>query len=77
MTTQEFTAEFAEMLNLSPGDLTPDTHLDSLESWDSVAYLSAMVLIDEKLSVKVRPDIFYKAEKFRDILTAVQPALKD
>lgn len=75
MTKDEFTKEFADLLNLSPHQLTPETDLTELEEWDSVAYLSAMVMIDEKLGIQVRPDLISSAKTFSTILTAVDSAL--
>ena len=75
MTRDEFTREFADLLNLPPDRLTPDTDLTELEDWDSVAYLSAMVMIDEKLGIQVRPDLISKAKTFAMILNAVDGAL--
>jgi acyl carrier protein len=77
MTKKDFTREFAEVLNVDPERLTPETEMNSLEGWDSVTYLAAMVLIDEKLSVKIRPDVFSRAQTFSDILAAVGSALED
>jgi acyl carrier protein len=75
MSRAEFTREFSEMLNVD--ELTPETDLGSLAEWDSVAYLSAMVLIDEKLGVQIRPDVLSNARIFGDILAAVQSAFQE
>jgi len=77
MTKDEFTQEFAEMLSIDAGDLSPETDLTALPEWDSVAYLSAMVLIDEKLAIQIRPDALSNARTFNDILSAVQDGLRD
>ena len=75
MTRAEFIREFADIVNVGPGELKPETSMESLESWDSVAYLSAMVLIDEKLGLTVRPEVLSRARTFEDILKAVDSAL--
>jgi acyl carrier protein len=75
MTRAEFTGEFAEMLNIDPTSLVPETELTSLPEWDSVAYLSTLVLIDDKLSFPIRPDAIAAARTFQDILEAVKAAL--
>ncbi len=77
MTKKDFTREFAGILNIDPEELTPETKMNGLEGWDSVAYLAAMVLVDERLSVKVHPNMFSKAKTFGDILEAVGTALED
>jgi acyl carrier protein len=77
MTRQDFTREFAEIINANAEDLRPETEMSNLEGWDSVTYLAAMVLVDEKLSVKLRPDMLSRARTFGDILSAVGSALED
>jgi acyl carrier protein len=77
MTRTDFIREFEEMLSLPPGSLTPETPMNSLDAWDSVSYLSAMVLIDEKLSVRVRPELFSSAETFGEILAALETGFRN
>jgi acyl carrier protein len=77
MRTEEFTREFAEMLSIDPANLNAETDLTALEEWDSVAYISALVLIDEKLGIAVRPEIISNSQTFGEILIAVQAGLKD
>ena len=73
----QFLIEFADMLGLSAADLTPSTQLSSLENWDSVAYLSTMVLLDEKVGVAISPDDLTAARTVQDILDAGGAALQD
>lgn len=42
-----------EMLELDEGTLTPDTELDDIEEWDSLAKLSLIVLVDEECGKKL------------------------
>lgn len=77
MSSDEFTRHFAEMLGIDPSLLAPETELASLPEWDSVAYLSAMVLIDEELSLTVRPDVITSARTFSEILSALHTVLQD
>ncbi len=72
----QFLAEFADMLGMSASELTPATPLSSLENWDSVAYLSTMVLLDEKVGVSISPDDLTAARTVQDILDAGGPALQ-
>ncbi len=76
MNRQQFLAEFAEILGVSAADLTPTTELSSLETWDSVSYLSTMVLLDERLGVAISPDDLTAAKTVQDILNAGGPALQ-
>jgi acyl carrier protein len=73
---KHFLEEFADMLGMSAADLTPATQLSSLENWDSVAYLSTMVLLDEKVGVAISPDDLTAARTVQDILDAGGPALQ-
>lgn len=77
MTKEDFTRDFSEILCIDPRQLTPDSDLTEIPEWDSVAYLSAMVLIDEKLAIAIRPDALSNAKTFGDILAAVQSALEN
>ncbi len=76
MDKKQFLEEFADMLGMSAADLTPATQLSSLENWDSVAYLSTMVLLDEKVGVSISPDDLTAAQTVQDILNAGGPALQ-
>lgn len=67
--------EFSEILGVAPADLKPETELISLETWDSVSYLSTMVLLDEKCGVAVAPDLLTAAKTVGDIMDAAGPAL--
>ena len=71
MTTEEFLADFAEILDVKPTSLTPDTDLRTIETWDSVAYLSTMVLIDEKCGVAISPEVLVESQKVSDLLAAI------
>jgi acyl carrier protein len=73
---QQFLEAFAEILDVSAVDLTPITELASLETWDSVSYLSTMVLLDERLGVAVSPEKLTEAKTVQDILNAGGPALQ-
>lgn len=76
MKTEEFIAEFAGVLDVPPAALTPETEMKSLENWDSVAYLTVMVLIDDKLGITVGPNVLSGAETFGAILQAVHDKLE-
>jgi acyl carrier protein len=73
---KQFLEEFAEMLGMRADELTPSTQLSNLNNWDSVAYLSTMVLIDEKFGVTISPDDLTSAQTIQDILNAGGPALR-
>lgn len=72
MTYDEFKSEFAELLGIAPTALQEDTRLHDLDAWDSVTVLSVIVLIDERLGVALRPDVFARAATFADILAPIR-----
>jgi acyl carrier protein len=74
---KRFLKEFADMLGMTAADLTPSTQLSGLENWDSVSYLSTMVLLDEKAGVTISPDDLIAARTVQDILDAGGPVLQD
>jgi acyl carrier protein len=71
---QEFLEAFADTIGASRDELAMNTRLKTLEIWDSVAYLSVMVLLDEKLGVALGPDELLGAETPEEILIAVRAA---
>lgn len=75
MKYDDFKSEFAELLGVSPAVLHEDSRLQDFDAWDSVTVLSAIVLIDERLGVALRPDVFAKATTFGDIVAAVRDKL--
>lgn len=74
MTRAEFIAEFADVLDVPAEEILPETDLKAIRTWDSVAFLSVMVLIDENFGIVARPETFSKAERFADILSVVENA---
>jgi acyl carrier protein len=76
MKREEFVLQFAELLDVEPLVLTAETEMGSLENWDSVAYLSAMVMIDDRLGIAVGPGVLSNAATFGAILDAVKDKLE-
>jgi len=74
MSDEEFLARFAEVVGQEPSSLNFSTDLQSLEGWDSVAYLGTTVMIDENMGVAVSPEIFVDAVTIGDILAAARVA---
>ncbi|QDU68445.1 phosphopantetheine-binding protein [Engelhardtia mirabilis] len=55
MDRNQFVAALESALQIDKGILTPETVLDSLESWDSLGVLEFQALADEELNVQVEP----------------------
>jgi acyl carrier protein len=72
MTDEEFLRGFAEIVASDEGSLTLDTPLASLEGWDSVAYLGAMVFLEENTGVTLPPDVLVNVKTVAEILSSVR-----
>ncbi|MBJ7416684.1 MAG: acyl carrier protein, partial [Niveispirillum sp.] len=66
MTRAEFLAALEEMLETDAGSLSPDTALDSLDSWDSLAVISFIALVDEHFDHVVAGEDLAKAKTIGD-----------
>ena len=73
MKINEFIEEFAALLEVDSSQLHTESELRTFEMWDSVTILSAMVLIDDKVGITVRPEVISEAVTLGDILKAVYP----
>jgi acyl carrier protein len=72
MTDQEFLKGFAEVVAADERTLALDTPLASLEGWDSVAYLSTMVFVEESMGVTLTPDTLLDLKTASDILSSAR-----
>jgi len=71
MTRAEFLAALEEMLEADAGTLSPDTALDSLDSWDSLAVISFIALVDEHFDHVVAGEDLAKAKSIGDLLALI------
>lgn len=68
MTRAEFLTALEEMLELDAGTLAPDATLDSLDTWDSLAVISFIALVDEHFDRVVAGEDLAKAKTIADLL---------
>lgn len=57
-----------DMMELDSGSITPETELDDIAEWDSLAKLSLIVLMDEEFGKKLTGDQIKSFETVKDIL---------
>ena len=50
MTREEKILEIADILEMETDEFTPDSNLEDLETWDSVAILSFIALMNDKFN---------------------------
>jgi len=68
MDRKDFLLALDETLELEPGTLTGAETLESLDSWDSLAVISFIALVDEKLNIIVEGEKLAQAKTVADLL---------
>jgi len=68
MNAKEFLLALDELLELDAGTLTGGEPLESLENWDSLAVISFIAMVDEKLSLVIEGAKLAKAKTVADLL---------
>lgn len=68
MTQEEKIALLEETLELDGGTLKPETALDSIEEYDSMAKLSLIVMMDDELDKKLTGEQIREFKTVQDIL---------
>lgn len=71
MTQNTFIEKIAQELSVGAADLTPDTVLSSLPSWDSLGKMGVLALIDFELHVVVPQGSLQNCHKVSDLLSLV------
>lgn len=72
MTDMEKIALIEETLDLDEGTLTPETELDDVDEYDSMAKLSLIVMFDDEFGKKLTGDEVKGFETVADILAAME-----
>ena len=67
MSEQEFIAAFEEILEMAPGTLVETAKLEDLEHWDSVAMVTLMSVVDEKVGVQLSPRKIAGCKTVKDV----------
>lgn len=72
MELQEKMKLIAELLELEVSDFTPETKLDDIEEWDSLAAISYVVMMDEKFGIVAKPQDVRNFKTVQDILDSMK-----
>jgi acyl carrier protein len=72
MELKEKLALLEEMMELDEGKLTPESSLEDLEEWDSMAALSFIVLLDEEFNKKITAKEIRALETVGDLLNVME-----
>jgi len=65
---QDILNGLAEILEVQPSSLSEDTFLESLDTWDSLATISFIALVDELTGRVLEGDALQKATTIGDLL---------
>ncbi len=68
MNDQEIINELAEILEINPSELSSATALDTIDTWDSLATISFIALVDEKTGHVLSGDDIQKAINIGDLI---------
>lgn len=66
-----------ELLEFDSGPLLADRLLNTIESWDSLAIISFIALIDEKINVVLDGNSLANANTIEDLLKLVEKSVLD
>lgn len=72
MTVEEKIALLEEDLELDPGTLTLETDLSEIDEWDSMAYLSFSVLVEDNFGTQVIPGELKSCKKVADLVALMK-----
>ncbi len=73
MDRQTFLRQMDELLELPPGTLQGTEALESLESWNSMAMVGFIALVDERFQYSVSPRQFANCNTVDDLLGLIKP----
>lgn len=71
MTDQQKLAEIADILEMEEEELTPECVLDELETWDSVAVLSVISIMNDKFNKFPNADEIRRYKTVGDLINAM------
>ena len=72
MTSKEFIDRFEETLELEAGSITKDQQLSELGSWDSLAIMALLAMVDEQTGVTLPGSKIAKANTVQDLILLLE-----
>jgi acyl carrier protein len=69
VTKAELRQIVAEVLEIEPSELSADTDLFSIDTFDSVTVLSLMIRLDERAGIKLEPKDVQNLSRYGDFET--------
>ncbi len=65
---EEFIEEFAEVFDVEPAEMNTSFTFDGPESWDSLAIVSTIALVDQYYDVVLKADDFIHCSNFGELI---------
>lgn len=75
MDTQHVLALLEEALELDAGQLTAETEIAGVETWDSLGWLGVMSVLDERLDIRLDTQKIPTFVTVQDLLTHIEQRL--
>lgn len=72
MTQTEAVAWIAQVFEMPPGQLTPDTHRDAVPAWDSLGVLTLMASLDSDFGIVLTDEDIQAVKTVGDILDVMR-----
>jgi len=76
MTLEEFSAQFADAIEISHGDVSGMTEFKQLDIWDSLCVLTIIAMVDTNYNVTVGGHDLEKAVSVSDLFDLVRSRTK-
>jgi acyl carrier protein len=67
MSLKEFVTNFAEAIELDPSTVTPETVFKDIDSWDSMAVLNVIAMVDDLYQKSIGGDDIEKSVTIADL----------
>lgn len=61
-----------EMMELDAGTLTPETELESLTEWDSIALISFIALLDDEFDKVIKGALLKEQKTVADLMSLME-----
>jgi acyl carrier protein len=72
MDIQKFVRNFAEAIEVEPSTLTPETVYKDIDTWDSMAILNIIAMVDDQYQKTIGGDEIEKSQTIADLWKKIE-----
>ena len=69
---EDFIRQFAEVLEVSAGTISPNDKFRDYEEWDSLALLSLMAMLEDEYNITIPRDSFQKINTVQELYNFIK-----